>query len=244
MLLHTGRVPEFTAAVTPSLALGNNTLSLAGYECVYDLAVAGDRIVALCEGAVQDTTVTLASLDLEVVDCWYVDESFTRVAVTRSAVFVANAGDVMEVSGTSIAKAPIDLAATADALAIVDARGVTFHDAHGELRGAIPLFAPTAIAVDPIEPGWLVASDGGVFHLRGPGDSPRLLAPSAEPIAKVRRDADTVYVLVGKTLRAITGERQTDLFTLDDNAWYWNDFDAGPGGLHVHGGTPLATSAF
>ena len=95
----------------------------------------------------------------------------------------------------------------------------------------MPLFAPTAIAVDRIEPGWLVAIDGGVFHLDGPGATPRLLASVDEPVAKVRRSADTIYIHVGRELRAITGDHVERIAEQDGNAWYWEDFDAGPDGF-------------
>ena len=235
LTLQTGRWPEFTPGYSPSLQLDQRgTLGLAGYECVYDLAVVGDRVVALVEGQSKESIVATTTLDLAGVTCDDAPPDARRIAVTKTNVFVM-AGDTLVTEKRSVFEKPIDLASTADCLAVLHDGGVTFLDEQGIPHGKLPLFEATAIAVDRIEGGWLLAVDGGIAHVRGPDDSPKLIASVADPVRKVRRSRDAIYVLVGREVRAIRGERVEVLGYVDDNAWYWTDFDAGPKGFVTYG---------
>lgn len=242
LVLAAGRFSEVRPDAGPSLKLGDRSLQLSGYEQVFDLAVAGDRVVALVEGDsihnLPYRTLATTTLQLSQPVQTSVTNDIVRVAITNAAVITASDQHVHAYDGSipgsvRIAERPLDLASTPTQIAVLDGKGVHFFDARGNPQGEVRLFAPTAIAVDPIDPGWLVAIDGGVFHLEGPGDVPHPIASVAEPIAKVRRSRDATYVLVGKELRAIHDDRVDVLGRLDDNAGDWNDFDAGPDGLEL-----------
>ena len=225
----------------PSLRLGERTLEIGGYQQVHDLAVAGDRVVAIVEGDEPGNlpyhTLAITTLAFEQLQPITVPKNISRAAITDAAIFLASADAVIvHEGGRNIHASPFDLACTRTELAVLDANGVTFFDAHGNPRGNVRLFAPTAIAVDRIEPGWLVAIDGGVFHLDGPNDTPRRIASFDEPIDKVRRSSDAVYVLVGDEVIEIKDEHVWHMghITHDDDAEWWNDFDAGPEGLAMY----------
>jgi hypothetical protein len=235
----TGRWFEFSDEQRPFLDLGDKRLELPGYECVYDLAVAGDRVAVLFDpdplerDGKHRRALTTTTLAFEDVQHEMVSEAVQRVAITQSRTVLAT-NDGVELDGFGgLQRGPIvDLAATERTIAVLGPSGVTFYDDVGREWGGVDLFAPTAIAADPIDGGWLVAVDGGIAHL--PAENliaPKIIAPVAEPVRKVRRDREAVYVLVGRELRAIRGEHVEVIGKVEDNAWYWSDFDAGIDGF-------------
>jgi hypothetical protein len=214
--------------------IGEKQLELGGCEIVYDLVVAGERVVALYEDSGPEKTCGLSITNLVFTDAKHesVPGDTDRVAITRHAVFLAGNDRVVTWPEQRLVTiAPIDLASTPDHLAVLHRDRIAIFDATGTLLEDTPLYEATAVAVDPVEPGWLVALDGGVFHF---DTTLRKIASCAEPITKLRRTPDAVYVMVDRTLRKIAGEEQTDLHYLDDNAWWWNDFDAQPSGLDFY----------
>lgn len=223
------------------LVLGDAALALSGVRVALDLHVAGERVVALFDRRDAQTDVRLASTTLafEAVEYDYrVPHLASRVVTTAKRVFAASTREVVAQPGRRIHEYPLDLAATETELAILDADGITFYDAVGTRTGEVPLFAPVAIAIDRIERGWLAAIDGGVVHLTGPGGTPRMIAPVAERVRKVRRTRDAVYILVRNEVHAIRGEHVELLGPLDHGTSLWNDFDAGPEGLERFASSP------
>ena len=216
------------------LHLGDAALALSGVRVALDLHVAGERVVALFDRRDAQTDIRLAStmLALDAVEYDHrLPHLASRVVTTARRVFVGSTREVVAHTGRRIHEYPLDLAATEAELAILDADGVTFYDAVGTRTGEVPLFAPAAIAVDRIEGGWLAAIDGGVVHLVGPDSTPRMIAPVAERVRKVRRTREAVYILVRNEVHAIRGDHVELLGPLDHGTSQWNDFDAGPEGI-------------
>lgn len=246
LYLRRGWDHEFSAPTPPSLAIAGRSANIDhGYVHAFDVAVSGSRVVALCEGQRGSRTVAITTLALDPLEQVDVPSKLYRVAITDDRVFVATLSEVTALGVREpLVRGAIDLAATSSRLAIAMDDGVAWFEADGRPAGRTALSGPTAMAVDRCEPGWLVAADGGVFHLGGPGLPPRLVAPYAERILKLRRGPDAFYVAVERpagrelpgvsaaarpslSLRAIAGERVEEVVRLYDG----NDFDAGPEGL-------------
>jgi hypothetical protein len=152
-----------------------------------------------------------------------------RVVATAAQVYIGTSREVATHRGEPIHALPIDLAATATELAVLDRDALSIYDATGCLVRDLPLFAPTALAVDRIEGGWLVAVDGGIVRIDG--TTVRMLAPVEDRVLKIRRGPDGVYVLVKNQLRRISGDRLAQVTDFPYDTGDWNDFDAGPEGF-------------
>lgn len=209
---------------SPLLELAGRQLPVEVDGAVFDLHVADTVILA-----VVDETIVLTSLDLD--DIRYLTGPFLagRVVSTASQVYIGTSREVTTHRGDPIHPTPLDLAATADELAVLDRESLTIYDAGGRRLRDLALFAPTALAPDRIEGGWLAAVDGGIVRIDG--TSVRMLAPVEDRVFKVRRGTDGVYVLVKNQLRRIAGDRLAQVTVFPYDTGDWNDFDAGPEGF-------------
>jgi hypothetical protein len=203
---------------------GGRRIPLHVEGAVFDLHVSDDSIFAIV-----DETIALTTFDFD--DVRYLPGPFMagRVVATASQVYIGTSRAVTTRRGEPIHSHPIDLAATATELAVLDRDALSIYAANGRLVRDLPLFAPTALAADRIEGGWLVAVDGGIVRIDG--TTVRMLAPVEDRVFKVRRGPDGVYVLVKNQLRCISGDRLAQVTVFPYDTGDWNDFDAGPAGF-------------
>jgi hypothetical protein len=237
LYLVAGRVPENWAPSSPSVHVGGRATGVSGYETLYDVAVAGARVIVLGEGSTghDGNTVSMLALDLTHLGLLDVSKAIDRVAATARTWFAASDTEVFALRDAlePIAMEPVDLACTADALAVLDDRGVSWFDADGTHAARIELVGGTALAVDRIEPGWLVALGDEIVHVV-PGGRPRSLHWAPGTVTKVRRSPAALYARIDRELAVLAGGEVRLVRELTDNVWYPHDFDAGPEGMWVY----------
>ena len=227
----------------PGLLLGEHRWPLArGNEAVYGLAVAGRRVAALYDAGSSwpsgsPSTVAVATLAHMQPSYLEAPSGAYDVAVTDRCVFVRHRDrDVIALRPEPelVARDALRIRGSPSHLAIASPGGVRWLDADGRpVEAELSLPAITALAVDRVDPGWLVCADGGVYYVRGPGDPPRLVASHHEPIGGVARSRDAVYIACGSRIWRIAGDGVVCAVDFDKQQADRGSFDAGPEGAYV-----------
>jgi hypothetical protein len=228
--LHTGRGSEFGQDTPPAVARAGVWTELRGYETVYDLVVCGDRVAAIHEGFSPKLNTLEVGRPGALV-AREVDQAVGRVGLTTARTFIGFRRklrcleDDVSFDGVEDFACVEDraLVSCGERLVELDARGRVV-DEHAPGIGEV-----SAVAADSVSGGWLLGGARGVFQLhRGALEQ---LAPALdEGPKKVRRSPSAVYARVGRRLLRVGPGEPEHLETLDNNGWYWEDFDA-----NVHG---------
>lgn len=203
-----------------------------------DVSVVGDHVTALIEASTPDAWIAqVLDLDLVSRSAHTISGNFSRVAATSRTLLAASDGGLYVLGDElrEIAHEPADFAASSHMVVALAGGALQWFDAEGHTLGSQRL-AATAIAVDRVEPGWLIATADEVLHLTGPGAAPRHLVHLLAPATKIRRSRTGVHARIDWKLVSIYGDDIELRGPLDANSWHPVDFDAGPEGLFGCGG--------